>query len=95
MKSTTFETGISDFHELTTAILRKTISKGCTKQIFYRDLKAFDQNTFKNRLQLKLTLETIDYSQFHSIFLEALNNIAPVKMKVLRDDNNPFMNKFT
>ena len=39
MKSTTFETGISDFHKLTTTILRKTISKGNAKKIFYRDKK--------------------------------------------------------
>ena len=27
------------------------------------------------------------------MFLETLNNIAPVKMKILRYNNNPFMNK--
>ena len=46
MKSTTFETGMSDFHKLTTTTLRKTISKGNTKIIFYRDYKAFDQKHF-------------------------------------------------
>ena len=45
MKSTTFETGMSDFHKLTTTILRKTISKGNAKKIFCRDYKAFDHNT--------------------------------------------------
>ena len=46
------------------------------------------------RLQSKLKSETtIDYSQFQSIFLEASNNIAPVKMKILHYNNNPFMNK--
>ena len=94
MKSTTFETGMSDFHKLATTILRKTISKGNVKKIFYRDYKAFDHNTFETRLQLKLKSETIiDYSQLQSILLETLNNIAPVKMKILRYNNNPFMNK--
>ena len=94
MKSTTFETGMSDFHKLTTTILRKTISKGNAKKIFYRDYKAFDHSTFETRLQSKLKSETIiDYSQFQSIFLETLDNIAPVKTKVLRYNNNPFMNK--
>ena len=93
MKSTTFETGMFDFHKLTTTILRKTISKGNTKKIFYRDYKAFDRNTFETRLQSKLKSETIiDYSRFQSIFLETLNNIAPAKMKILRYNNNPFMN---
>ena len=94
MKSTTFETGMSDFHKLTATILRKTISKGNAKKIFYRDYKAFDHITFETRLQSKLKSETIiDYSQFQSIFLETLDNIAPVKTKILRYNNNPFMNK--
>ena len=94
MKSTTFETGMSDFHKSTTTILPKTISKGNAKKIFCRDYKAFDHNTFETRLQSKLKSETIiDYLQFQSIFLETLNNIAPVKIKILRDNNNLFMNK--
>ena len=94
MKSTTFETGMSDFHKLTATILRKTISKGNAKKIFYRDYKAFNHNTFETRLQSKLKSETIiDYSQFHSIFIETLDNIAPVKTKIPRYNNNPFMNK--
>ena len=65
MKSTSFETGMSDFDKSTTTILRKTISKRKAKKIFDRDYKAFDQNTFETRLQSKLTSETtIYYSQF-------------------------------
>ena len=37
MKSITFETGMSDFHKLTATVLRKTISQGNAKKIFYRD----------------------------------------------------------
>ena len=55
MKSMTFKTGMSDFHKLTTTILRKTISKGNAKKIFYRDYKAFNRNTFEKRVQSKLT----------------------------------------
>ena len=33
-KSTTFESGLSGFHKLTTTILGKTISKGNAKKIF-------------------------------------------------------------
>ena len=59
MKSTTFETGMSDFHKLKTTILRKTISKGNAKNIFYRDYKAFDQNTCETRFQSRPTLSII------------------------------------
>ena len=94
LKSITLETGMSDFHELTTTVLRKTVSKGNTKEIFYNDYKAFDQNLFAKRLQSKLTSVTIiDYLQFQSTFLKTLNNIAPVKMKTLCYNNNPITNK--
>ena len=94
IKSTTSETGVSDFHKLAATILRTAITKWNARKIFYRDYKAFDQNTFETRLQSKLTSETtINCSQFQSMFLETLNNIAPVKMKILRYNNNPFMNK--
>ena len=42
MKSAKFETGLFDHHKLITTILRKTISKGNSKKMFYRDYKRFD-----------------------------------------------------
>ena len=72
----------------------KKISKGNAKKIFHRDYKALDHKTFETRLQSKLKSETIiDYSHFQSIFLETLNNTAPVKMKTHRYNNKPYMNK--
>ena len=47
MKSATFETGLSDHHKLTTTILRKIISKGNSKKMFYRDYKRSDQKNLK------------------------------------------------
>ena len=92
MKSTTFETGLSDRHKLITTILRKTISKGNSKKMFYRDYKRFDQKKFETELKLKLNSQTnLSYSTFQAVFLEILNKIAPVKVKVLRFNNNVFM----
>ena len=54
MKSATFETGLSDHHKLITTILRKTISKGNSKKMFYRDYKRFDQKKFETELKFKL-----------------------------------------
>ena len=52
------------------------------------------RSSIKTRLQSKLKSETIiDYSQFQSVILETLNNIAPIKMEILRYNTNPFMNK--
>ena len=38
-------------------------------------------------------IKAIVYFQFQSMFLKTLNNIFPIKMKVLRYNSNPFMNK--
>ena len=91
MKSATFETGLSDHHKLITTILRKTISKGNSKKMFYRDYKRFDQKKFETELKLKFP--NLSYSTFQAVFLEILNKIAPVKVKVLRFNNNVFMTK--
>ena len=94
MKSATFETGLSDHHKLITTILRKTISKGNSKKMFYRDYKRFDQKKFETELKLKLNSQkNLSYSTFQAVFLEILNKIAPVKVKVLRFNNNVFMTK--
>ena len=68
MKSITFETGRSDFHKLTTNILRKTISKGNAKKIFYRDYKAFDHNTFEMRLQSKFRSKILSITRSFSLY---------------------------
>ena len=92
MKSATFETGLSDHHKLITTILRKTISKGNSKKMFYRDYKRFNLKKFETELKLKLNSETnLSYSTFQAVFLEILNKIALVKAKVLRFNNNAFM----
>ena len=93
MKSATFETGLSDRHKLITTILRKTISKGNSKKNFYRDYKIFDRKKFKTELELKSNFQTnLSYSTFQAVFLELFNKIAPVKVKVLRFNNNAFVN---
>ena len=50
MKSATFETGLSDHHKL---ITRKTITKGNSKKMFYRDYKKFNQKKFETKQKLK------------------------------------------
>ena len=89
MRSATFETGLSHHHKLTTTILRKTVSKGNSKKIFYRNYKRFE-----TELKLKLYSQTnLSCSTFQAVFLEVLNKIAPVKVKVLRFNNKDFLTK--
>ena len=62
--------------------------------MFYRDYKSFDQKKFETELKLKLNSKTnLSYSTFQAVFLEILNKVAPVEIKVLRFYNNAFMTK--
>ena len=94
LKSARFESGLSNHYKLTTTILKKIISRGNSKKIFYRDYKRFDQKKFETELKLKLNSQTnLSYCTFQAVSLEILNKIAPVKVKVLRFNNNAFMIK--
>ena len=93
MKSSAYESGLSDFHKFTTTILRKRITKGNPRNILYRDYKIFDQK-FEDQLRSQLaSIKTVDYSQFHEIFPKILDAITPIKKKILRFDHNLFMSK--
>ena len=66
--------------------------KGSSKKMFHRDFKRFDQKKFETELKLKLNSQAnLSYSTFQAVFLEIFKNIAPVKVKVLRFNNNAFM----
>ena len=47
MKSATFETDFSDHHKLITTILRKAMSKGNSKKMFYRDHRDLTKRNLK------------------------------------------------
>ena len=72
MKSRTFITGISDFHSLTTSIMKLTYTKGNPKIKFYRDYKNFDNDLFKVGLENSLTnLTDLTYTSFEKVFFES------------------------
>ena len=84
MKSIAYESGLSDFHKLTTTILRKSITKRKPRSILYRDYKIFDQKKFEDQFRSKLAfIKTVDYSQLHEIFLKTLNAFGQIKRKLL------------
>ena len=94
MKSSAYESGLSDFHKLTTTILKKSITKGNPNNILYRDYKIFDQKKFEDQLLSQLaSIKTVDYSQFQEIFFKTPDAIAPIKEKILRFNHNLFMSK--
>ena len=79
MKSSAYESGLSDFQKLTSTILRKNITRGNPRNIRNRDYKTFDRKKFEYQLRSQLAcIKTVDYSQFHEIFLKTLDAIAPI-----------------
>ena len=92
--SKTSEVGISDHHHLVLTSLRLQYIQGNPKTKFYRDYKSFNFESFNNELNELLKSEKeINYSLFENIFLQVLNAHAPVKKKIQRFNNNPFMTK--
>ena len=55
MKSDVYETGITAYHKIIFSGLRKTFAKGKSKSVFYRYCKNYDQNSFKEAFQNKIS----------------------------------------
>ena len=94
--SITIETGLSDHHKLTTSILKIFFKKKEPRKINYRSYKNFNESNFRNDLKNCLqncNHETIQYDEFKDIFMKVLNYHAPTKQRVVRGNNQPFMNK--
>ena len=93
MNSGTLETGLSDHHLLIHTMLKTTYEKLPPQTIKYRQWKNFDENLFKNHIAYYLNSTNIDYKKFQHIFTEILDQYAPVKTKILRGNNQPYLNK--
>ena len=61
--------------------------------IKYRDYKKFDQTKFRKQLVDELNTHEIAYEEFESILIKLLEIHVPMKEKIVRANNAPFMNK--
>ena len=94
--SMTIETGLSDHHHMTISILKVFFKKKNPVKIKYRWYKNFNECNFRNDLTNSLqncNHETMKYDEFKNIFMQILNVHAPTKQRVVRGNNQPFMNK--
>jgi len=93
--STTLETGLSDFHKMTITVLKTFFKKRDPITINYRCYSKFNDTEFKDELLTSLQNfnKNMCYKDFNDIFMKILNSHAPVKQKVIRGNNAPFMNK--
>ena len=92
--TTAVATGLSDFHKMVVTVMKTTFPKAQPKIIYYRDYKNFDIYNFRTdlRMELSRTLEK-DYFHFELTFLRVLEMHAPMKKKVLRANDKPYMTK--
>ena len=94
--SIVLETGLSDFHLLTTTVLKTTYRKKPPKVIIYRDYKKYSPYSFQRDLESSLKnkdLSKLSNDDFHSLLMRLVDNHAPQKRKYLRGNDQPFMTK--
>ena len=97
-KTKIIETGISDHHSMTVTTLKTCLKKKSPKIITYRNYKSINTTTFKNELDTELkniniSNKHITYDLFKKCFMSIVNKHAPLKKRLIRANNAPFMNK--
>ena len=88
----TFETGMSDHHLMIYTMFKMTFEKSGPKIIYYRSYRNFNKDLFERDLFCQLQNVTA-YEIFEEIFTRILDSHAPLKQKLLRANNKPFVNK--
>ena len=95
-----FETGLSDFYKIVTTCFKNTYERLRPINIEYRSYKNFDADSFLSDLNVApfeeaLTLghgELAD-EKFKQLYSEVAEKHAPLKQRVLRGNQAPFMTK--
>ena len=92
------ETGLSDHHLMISSFLKAHLVRLKPKIISYRSYKKFDEKSFLTDVQ-KANFEfdprnpDRNYENLTKTFGEIVNKHAPLKQKVLRGNEAPFMNR--
>ena len=90
----TFETGLSDHHKLLSNISKSGSVKGTARVKVYQSYKSLNVDNFKSVLNQKLNnLSSTNYDDFEETFLSLMNKHAPLKKKILRHNDGPFMTR--
>ena len=93
--TTVVATGISDFHKMVVSVFKTTFTKCEPKQVFYRSYKKFSASEFRKELNEKLTsiIQPISYDIFYKTFISTLDKYAPIKKRLVRANEVPYMTK--
>ena len=92
------ETGLSDFHKMIGTFFKATITWLKPRKIYYRNYKNFDKSSFLLDLKsTNLDSSSIDpdenYIFLTNQFLKGVNQHASLKVKILRGNHAPFVDK--
>ena len=95
-----FETGLSDFHTTVVTCFKNTYERLRPIYIQYRSYRNFDRNEFLSDLKnvsfeeaLSSTNSEQAYEKFKELCSEVVDNHAPLKQRVIRGNQAPFMSK--
>ena len=91
-----YETGLSDFHELTLTVLKTFHVKHKPKIIQYKDFNHFHNTSFRADLLQELSLKNIlpgEFEKFKYTSSKVLNIHDLIKEKHVRCNQSPFMSK--
>ena len=94
--SSALETGLSDCHKLVVTVLKTYIKKKDPTRISHRSYKNFNLSIFRTELKQNLeqfNKEIMTYDDFKYIFMKILDLHAPMKERVARANNQPFVTK--
>ena len=95
-QTTTVETGLSDFHKMVVTVLETTFPKRGPTVINYRNYKNFNEIAFRIDLRGelgKIESSNLNYTSFDATFNRVLEKHAPIKKKLMRANDKPFMTR--
>ena len=84
-----FESGLSDHPKLISAVMKSDIFRGPPRKKVYSTYKIFALEHFKTGLKNELEkLSDSTHDVFKTAFCFVMNKDAPIKLKILRHNNN-------
>ncbi|MCH2405854.1 MAG: reverse transcriptase family protein [Nitrosopumilus sp.] len=79
---------------MTVTVMKRYFKKKDPITITYRDLKSFDGQKFREDIRNQLEqISDLNIDDFKHVFTSTWDSHAPVKKKVVRGNNAPFMNR--
>ena len=88
----TINTGLSDFYRMILTVHKTTFRKAQPTVIQYRCYKKYNDDLFRNELELKLS-KSIDCKTYQDLYMEVLNRHTPLKKKTVRANQVPYMTR--